>query len=196
MHVITGLANSIAHFFVKNGWGRDEKYEIYRYGCEVILSALITIILVAVCGLLFQMEGAAFLFYITFLILRRYCGGYHAGTYLKCNMIFTVTMLLVLFGIMQCEKIPILVLVITACFSFLVIATLSPITHKDKPLTESEAQLYRKIAISISGVLLSLVAFLLRIDRNIATIITLAMLVTASAMLVSVAMGRREKNER
>ena len=76
------------------------------------------------------------------------------------------------------------------------IAKLSPITHKDKPLTESEAQLYRKIAISISGVLLSLVAFLLRIDRNIATIITLAMLVTASAMLVSVAMGRREKNER
>ncbi len=99
IQVIANLAESIAYFLVRKNWGKEEDYEIYQYGCEVILSALIDILLVAGCGLLFHMVGKAFLFYAIFLILRRYCGGFHAETYLVCNSVFTGIVLIALLGI-------------------------------------------------------------------------------------------------
>lgn len=194
--MITNLADSIAHFFVRKGWGSDQNREIYRYGCEVILSALISILLVIGCGLLFRMTGAALLFYLVFLVLRRYCGGYHAETYLRCNTIFTITMVLVLFGISEYQTIPSYALVIASVVSFLIVAWFSPVSHKNKPLKKREIVIYQKVAVSISGVLLSLVIILLQFEREIATIITLAMLTTSIAMIVSVVMERSEKNER
>lgn len=194
--VITNLADSIAHLFIKNGWGSDEEREIYRYGCEVIISALINIFLVAACGCLFHMVGSAFLFYIVFLILRRYCGGFHADTYLVCNSVFTGIVLVALLGISQCERIPAICLAIAMLISFLVIVRYSPISHKNKPLTQSEKTLYRKVAITISGVFGAIAVIFFTVNKEIAAIITLAMLATACTMIASVIIERREKYER
>ena len=110
--------------------------------------------------------------------------------------IFTITMVLVLFGISEYQTIPSYALVIASVVSFLIVAWFSPVSHKNKPLKKREIVIYQKVAVSISGVLLSLVIILLQFEREIATIITLAMLTTSIAMIVSVVMERSEKNER
>ncbi len=39
--MITHLADTIALFCIENSWGVEERREVYRYGCEVLISALI-----------------------------------------------------------------------------------------------------------------------------------------------------------
>lgn len=194
--MIANLAESMAHFFIKKGWGKKEECEIYQYGCEVIISFLIDILLVAVCGILFHMLGNAFLFYLAFLVLRRYCGGFHADTYLVCNSVFTGIMLLALLGISYSSIIPAPCLAIPAFVSFLIVIRYSPIVHKNKPLTEMEISLYRRVSIAISGVFLIMVVWLQMFNKEMAAILSLAMLATAGAMIVSVIQGRRKENER
>ncbi len=184
--MIANLADSMAHLFVKKGWGKKEDYEIYQYGCEVIISVLIDILLVAVCGLLFHMVGKAFLFYAAFLVLRRYCGGFHAETYLVCNSVFTGIMLMALLGISHSSTIPMPCLAIAAVVSFLVVIRYSPIVHKNKPLTDKEILLYRKVSVAVSGLFLIMVFLIPMFSKEVATIIALAMLATAGTMIVSV----------
>ncbi len=186
IQVIANLAKRIAYFLIKKGWGKEEECEIYQYGCEVIISVLVDILLVAVCGLLFHMTGKAFLFYAIFLVLRRYCGGFHAETYLVCNSVFTGIMLIALLGISYSSMIPIPCMAIVAVISFLIVIRYSPIVHKNKPLTEKEILLYRRVSIAISGLFLIMVFLIPMFNKEIAAIIMLAMLATTGTMIVSV----------
>lgn len=194
--MITTLAESIAHLLVKKGWGEQEKFDIYRYGMEVIFSVLSTVFCVILCGAIFHMMKTTLLFYICFLVLRRYCGGFHAKSYLSCNLIFTVVLLLSLLFISKYESLSDKGLIVITLISFLSIVFFAPISHENKPLLESELKIYRKVAIAISGLLLLIVMFLMRFDKRTAVIISLSMLVTSVAMVVSVIKERRGKHER
>ncbi len=191
--VITNLADSIALFFIQKNWGTAEKREIYRYGCEVLISIIINILLVLLCGIIFRMIRNAFLFYGVFLLIRRYCGGFHAETYLGCNAIFTGILSLALTAIVLYDSIPSIMIVIFAFISFLVVYRYSPLVHKNKRLSESEMSKYRVISLYISGIFLSVVFVFIMNYKQIATIISMAMLATACTMIIAVIQERRTK---
>ena len=139
------------------------------------------------------MVWEAFLFYGVFLLLRRYSGGYHADTYLGCNIMFTVIMVLALVIISNYKNIPTVLVAYSAVISFLIFLCYSPLQHKNKQLSEKEIRKYRAISIILSGFFLFCVFLLLLRFKKIATTISLAMLVTACALFAAVIQGRRKK---
>ncbi len=148
--------------------------------------------MVLLCGIVFRMISKAFLFYGLFLVLRRYCGGYHAETYLRCNVIFTIMMLIVLTVILFYENIPSTVVAIQAFISFLIVLRYSPLIHKNKCVLENETVKYRMISRVISALFLIMVFLFLLNHKEIALIISLSMLVTSIALLVAVIHERRQ----
>lgn len=191
--VVTRLADIMALFLVRKEWGVEEKREIYRYGFEIVISAIINVTIVFLIGLVFRNLRGALLFYVLFIFLRRYCGGYHAETYLGCNTIFAFTMIMVLIITRYYIYISSLVLITTAFISFLIVLRYSPLIHKNKMVSEVEVEKYRIISCVFSFFLLILVSVFSMNCKEIAILITMAMEVTSFAMIVTVLQERRRK---
>lgn len=122
--MITSLAQSIACFLVRNGIIQSENLDIYIYGFEVMISNAISIFIGIVLGLAFSqlIEIASFLF--IFVLLRRFCGGYHAQTYLRCNIVFAINITIVLLILKFVER--------CSLYVHLIIVMLSTVFKKTK----------------------------------------------------------------
>ena len=182
--MIAGLANIIADFFINKEWAEEEDREIYQYGSEVIIATSLNVFIVVVCGLLFYELMYISIFYIAFLLLRSYCGGYHAETHLKCNTIFTANIITVLIIIKNVDLIQIDFIILAMLVSSFIVWTLSPIINKNKPLTEEETKKYRRISLIITIVVdLSILGFI-AVDMKTSVVLSLALLSVSGAMIV------------
>lgn len=94
--MITALAQIISGYLIKNKIIDNTKLDIYIYGFEIMISNIICFGMGLVIGAVCSEFIECILFLIVFILLRRYCGGYHAETYLKCDIIFMTNILLVM----------------------------------------------------------------------------------------------------
>lgn len=182
--MITKFANIMADFFINNNIVKYHEREIYRYGTEVIISVFINFFIVFLCGIILGEIIAAIVFFYVFLLLRRYCGGYHADTYLKCNLIFSANIVFVLICIKNSEYFNNLFVFFSTITSVLLTIALSPIINKNKPLSENKIGKYRKLSIFIMIIMALLVYFLLLVSRSLALTISLSMFSVSVAMLI------------
>ena len=86
--MIEKCADYIAFYLVKNGLIEQDKMAIYKYGYEILISNIINISVALIVGAIFSEFIESIIFLMVFAIMRKYCGGYHANTYLKCEIIF------------------------------------------------------------------------------------------------------------
>lgn len=84
------LANRIVRLIFKNNSIDDDQFSNYVFGFEVIISSLFPFLIMLIISLCFGIVRQHLIFTAVFLILRTFCGGHHADTYLKC---FVITML-------------------------------------------------------------------------------------------------------
>lgn len=125
----------------------DTDEELYAYGLFVLLSQILYFILTITTGFLFNIVLEGMIFYIAFQFIRRYAGGIHASSELKCEIATTTSIFLCLLCTKLCEtnniQTPILVLTIIAAVSIFVFC---PLDTPEKPLTKEEYKYFRKIS--------------------------------------------------
>ena len=84
------LAKRITNVFVNKGSIKNADFDVYAYGFQIMLSsisyALIFILISIVTNTLFE----SLIFFVGFYVVRSFCGGYHASTYLRCHILFAV----------------------------------------------------------------------------------------------------------
>lgn len=93
--MITSLAQYITGILLKNNIIVNEHLDIYIYGFEVLISGALSLFIGLILGLIFSQLVECIVFLIVFVTLRKYCGGYHADTYLKCNTVFAINIAIV-----------------------------------------------------------------------------------------------------
>lgn len=88
--MISFLSNQLTKLLCEKEIIEPDKKVIYRYGYDIFISSIISLLIVVSVGIItgYILESAVF--YVVFVLTRQYCGGYHADTYLKCNVIFTI----------------------------------------------------------------------------------------------------------
>ena len=74
----------------------DKSLKIYKYGTEIFISSLVNIAAIVAIGILTFSIKESVLFMLLLVLLRIYTGGYHANTYLKCNLLLCINYILVL----------------------------------------------------------------------------------------------------
>ncbi len=147
--MITSLAHYITGILCKNHIINSRQSDVYIYGFEIMISGIINIIIGLTLGIIFSQVFESILFLIAFIFMRKYCGGYHADTYFKCNSIFLFHIFIVMsilkinfhYSLMLHSIIGLICITINIIFA--------PVDNQYKPLNYEEKNKYKKIALFI-----------------------------------------------
>ena len=152
--MINKISSKIVEILIKHSLVENEDKELYLYGFFILLSQILYFIIVITIGILFNVIFESIIFYIAFLFIRRYAGGYHAKTEIRCEILSTLSILccIVLIKLSKMYDIRIALLSASLVFAALIFI-LCPLDTPEKPLNDKEYKYFRKI----SWIILSLI---------------------------------------
>lgn len=145
--MIGKLASKVVKKLIDNSAIADTEQELYVYGFFILISQILYFSLAMIFGLLLDIVLESVIFYVAFQFVRRYAGGIHASSELKCEIATTTSIFLCLLCTKLCEtnniQMPILIPTMIAAIS---ISILCPLDTPEKPLTKEEYEYFRKIS--------------------------------------------------
>lgn len=149
--MIRHISKSLTNLLSKNNIIDENKKDIYTYGYEIMISNLLGLSITLVLGAIISNVWYAVLFYIAFVSVRQFTGGFHANSYLSCNIIFTATVALVLIAssaLTMCCSSYYYAIVFSA--HIIILFCFSPVDNKHKPLSQREKKKHKKTGIALS----------------------------------------------
>jgi len=162
---------------------REDK-EIYRYGIQQGMIALVNLGTTMIIGMVFGRLLESILFMAAYIPLRSYAGGYHAKTAVRCYF-FSIVMMSAVLWVMRYVMYYGLICGCLTAISGSVIWFLVPVEDRNKPLDDVEKVVYRKRArgMVLAESILLLFAILCNGER-LGMCITLALCVLALMLLL------------
>lgn len=154
----------IISIFEKNGLVDDSNREIITFGLTKMISTALMLMFTIVLSVLMGDFLVGILFETSFIMLRRYAGGYHAKTQKMCMVMTYLSTLLCVAMIFYVPVNMHFAGVLVALFNIEIFCR-APIESENKPLNLIEKKIYRRKSIIIT--LLLSVLFLLFIILNL-----------------------------
>lgn len=161
------ISSKVARILCKDEKHTDN-YELYEYAIYIILSSAFHMATVIVLGLVFNLLTESLVFYLSFIVIRKFAGGYHAKTPTRCYIVSIITIVLMLCIIKWILIINYLSIYYSLFFSelvcVLILCFLSPLDTENKLLNGKERTIY-KIVSCVTSIAISLFsAFLIVIE--------------------------------
>lgn len=153
--MVCWLSSHILNFMLRNTDISPEMKDAYKYGIEITVSSIFNMVLVLLCSLILRDVLAGLIYLFVFVFLRSFTGGYHATTYLRCNITFVVTFIITFcsYKIITFFEVPFFIYESIALINLIPIAVFSPVPNKHKPLTEKQKIRSFKLSLIIASVL-------------------------------------------
>lgn len=139
------LSERITGWLLANEAIPREDKEIYRYGIQQGMIALLNLGTTMVIGVVFGKLLESILFMAAYIPLRSYAGGYHAKTAVRCYF-FSIVMMSAVLWVMRYVTYYGLICVCLTAVSGSMIWLLVPVEDRNKPLDDVEKVVYRKRA--------------------------------------------------
>ena len=152
--MISELSKRISLFLCRKRIIDYNDIEIYKYGFETICSTLLGFIITIIIGTIFQMFFLSIIYYIMFVTIRQFTGGYHARSYFKCNLTFSgVTMLVFSFTkiAVYTKMYMMLYHILFLVLSFMIVWYYIPVENENKPLDQEQKKKNRHIGIALTA---------------------------------------------
>ena len=145
--MISKIASKVVGKLIDDSVVAATEQELYVYGFFILISQILYFTLTMIFGVLLGIVLESVIFYVAFQFIRRYAGGFHASSEMKCTLITTTSIFLCLLCTKLCEtnniQKPILVLTSIATVFIFVFC---PLDTPEKPLTKEECKYFRKIS--------------------------------------------------
>ena len=146
---MNSVSKRLVEFFVANDIIKGEDKELYEYALSITISAVIHILTIVVLGIIFRLVVESIIFYLCFIAIRKFAGGYHAKTASTCylfSVLLSAILLIVLKLLIYNISYIIAVTVFTVSFISLVcIWIMAPLDTENNPLSEKEKSVYKKV---------------------------------------------------
>lgn len=156
--MIRSISQKVACILSESIDNGDKNYEVYEYAVFIVLSELMHLVTVIILGLIFNLLFESMVFYGTFIIIRKFAGGYHAKTPLRCYIFSVATsvasLVMIKLLLMQSNETIPLILLALELLSIAIISFLAPIDNENKPLNDREKKVYKVVSILASVVML------------------------------------------
>ncbi len=145
--MISKLSSYLIEKLLSNGTISNEDKNLYIYGLFMLISHLMFFIIACIFGLILKCVFESMIFYIAFQFIRKYAGGYHASTEIRCEILSTLSILacIVVIKLSKFYDFQTALLSITI-FSAVCIFVLCPLDTPEKPLTDKEFKYFRKVS--------------------------------------------------
>ncbi len=147
--MITSISKHIAQFFLKKEIIDIERLPVYQYGFEMMVSLIVGFASVILSGIILGEFLGSLLFYILFIGVRLFTGGFHADSYFKCKVTLVICCTSVLIAYKYINFSLFIIFILSLIFLITVIL-LSPVEHPNAPLSESDKKRNRIISIVIA----------------------------------------------
>jgi len=156
-------AQKTADWLLRNNRIIADKREIYEFGLEKLFSSFANIFFLLLFGFVLGIALPAAMFYLAYVLIRVYAGGYHSDNPLICFFVSIAVLIPCLFAIRfyRVWNVPVAFWSLLA-LSITLLVLISPVEHKNKPLEAIAKCVYRRrmlrnlTLISTSAAILSL----------------------------------------
>jgi len=155
--LIEKLASRIARFFATKQIYSENEVAAYKYGFELLLSTVFTLVCVLAISIVLRNTWGAVLFFAAFIPLRVTAGGYHANHHWSCMTTMCITFFC--FSLTQKLLLPAhvphfsIAATLVACP---IIWKLSPVAATNKPISEAKKNRKREQSLVIASVTIAL----------------------------------------
>lgn len=156
--MINKFSKRLSKVMLSKGYITDEEKDIYIYGSFMMISQMLLLIWTCILGGIFNCFFEAIIFYVTFQLIRKYAGGYHASTETKCEILSALSVLICIIAIKISNLYDFYnILFIFAIISTVIIFVLCPLDTAEKRLSNIEYKYFRRISWLILLVIISVV---------------------------------------
>lgn len=196
--MIKRIAKRIYNFMSRHINADPELKDVYTYGIEITISTALNVCLVMLAAVLLRSPLSGLCHLGCIIILRSFCGGYHANSYFKCNCLMVIFFIISYFGgklLMYFNLTNIKLLSILLMLAFLPIYAFAPVKNKHKVLSESKAKMCRILSIIIYIILSLLGLYLSYFGYLYGSIIIVTLIIISGSVLVEIYLQRRRNNE-
>ena len=156
--MLDSLAARIGKYLICNNVISKDDFPVYKYGLELLISSIIETVVICSLGAIFFSLFDAIVFIVCFVLLRSFCGGFHASSYLRCTIYSTLTFSAV--AIMaEYVHIDLTALAIMSMIDLTVIIIFSPVENSAKPIDQDHKPRLKiiSVAVCIAFIILSFV---------------------------------------
>jgi accessory gene regulator B len=144
------LSNSLSGALVQNNIISADREKQCQYGLELMMSSIAEILFVILLSAFLGNFVQTLIFFMGFIPLRIYAGGYHADTRLRCFLILLIiyAIFTVLLYLLPLEIYQYIVYGATV-FTIIIVSAMAPLVHSRKNMNDEEIKTFRKIALDI-----------------------------------------------
>ena len=144
------LSNSLSGALVQNNIISADREKQCQYGLELMMSSIAEILFVILLSAFLGNFVQTLIFFMGFIPLRIYAGGYHADTRLRCFLILLIiyAIFTVLLYLLPLEIYQYIVYGATV-FTIIIVSAMAPLVHSRKNMNDKEIKTFRKIALDI-----------------------------------------------
>jgi accessory gene regulator B len=118
------------------------------YGLQTMIEKFVNICTIIIFAIVSKEVLVSFVFYLCFVYLRKYTGGFHARTFLKCYFLssisFAVAVLLIKYNVFST-----IIYRILCVLGIVLLLKWKPIDSENKPISDEEKNLYYKKVIML-----------------------------------------------
>lgn len=181
----------------RRGVVEEQKRPVFIYGFELLMSTLSSMVSIFIFSLLLGEPYASLCFFVAFMGLRFFAGGYHAPTYRLC-FITSNSIFLLVFGaawlIDRWHMEPVLWGLLT--FSLFILFWLSPVENPHHPISEATRRKNGRLArvwagLLTAGLFLLAVAGEMEVTRPVRANLILSMTAVAVMIVIPTIQKRR-----
>lgn len=195
--MIKVISDNILKYLIKSEVIDDSKEcsDYYRYGLEITISSILNIVLILLVGIISNNFFESVTFLICFIPLRQFTGGYHADTYLKCNLSFMLlfSVLLLIYNI-TFQFISFYAEFAMLVLSMIIFITECPVENKNKPLTDKQKKKNNHLAV-ILGLFYGVIGVILKVLSYSIGVIFIYTLVLISLLIIVAKLQKIRKEE-
>lgn len=137
------LSEKITHSLVRNGVINFADRELYLYGFRQGLIIILNVITIVLIGSILDMVWQSILVMMAYIPVRSNAGGYHAKTQLRCYLFSTIVLVILLLAMKSVHLTNVNCLFGTF-ISGTIIYFFSPVEDCNKPLNQTEVNVYKK----------------------------------------------------
>lgn len=149
------ISKALADFLVAENAIEKEKYEIYTFGLECLIARIGTILYLLILSVCLRAVWQAAVFFFVFLAMRKFSGGYHATTYVKCNSLYLLTFIVAVLGDRYFASFfdSFCLTVFILLFVFITVLFFSPIENPNNPIEDGQEKKFRRTSLIITSAL-------------------------------------------
>lgn len=186
--MIEKINSRIINFFVHKNFIKGEERDLYEYALTALTSSILHMVTITILGVCFNMLIESIVFYGSFISIRKFAGGYHAKTPIRCYLFSIISSIIVLCLIKLFNSVSIIftyVLIMLELLFVVLILLISPLDTENNPLTEQEKKIYRMLT-SIISILIFIISALCVLGgyRNIGNSMICGVIMSALVLLM------------